>query len=84
MKLIRISAVWCTSCILTYPIWNQLKEHYPHFTFEEYDYDTDNEVIEKYQIGDILPVILVFNQDGEVTRMIGEKTFKEIQKILEQ
>ena len=82
MKLIRISSMWCTSCIVTYPIWNELKQEYPNIEFEELDYDMDD--ISNEQVGDILPVIILKNNDLELTRIIGEKSKTEIIKVLEE
>ncbi len=80
MKLIRISAIWCTSCIITYKYFNEIKNEYPNFEYEELDYDTDN--MEEYNIGNILPVIIVLKDNKEVTRIIGEKNTSEIKKVL--
>ncbi|MBE6159888.1 MAG: thioredoxin family protein [Lactobacillales bacterium] len=82
MKLVRISAIWCTSCILTYNDFNEIKEEYKEFEYEELDYDTDQ--IEEYNVGNILPVIIVYKDNKEVTRIIGEKRKKEIKKVLEE
>ena len=82
MKLVRISAIWCTSCILTYNDFKELKEEYKDFLYEELDYDTDD--IDKYNVGNILPVIIVYKDEKEVTRIIGEKRTKEIKKVLEE
>jgi len=82
MKLVRISAIWCTSCILTYNDFNEIKEEYKEFEYEELDYDTDQ--IEEYNVGNILPVIIVYKDNKEVTRIIGEKKKKEIKKVLEE
>jgi thiol-disulfide isomerase/thioredoxin len=82
MKLIRISAIWCTSCILTYSDWNKIKEEFPNLEYEELDYDTDD--IEKYNPKDILPVIIVLKDNKEITRITGEKKQKEIEKILKE
>ena len=82
MKLVRISAIWCTSCILTYNDFNEIKEEYKEFEYEELDYDTDK--IEEYNVGNILPVIIVYKDNKEVTRIIGEKRKKEIKKVLEE
>lgn len=84
MKLIRISAVWCTSCILTYSSWQEIQQKYPNYTYEEYDYDMDNEQVQSYRIGNILPVIIVMNGSREITRIIGEKTTKEIEQVLNE
>ena len=79
MKLIRISSMWCTSCIVTKKDWDEIKVKYD---YEEYDYDMDEELIKKYDVGNILPVIIVLDKDTEIDRIIGEKTKKEIEKIL--
>jgi hypothetical protein len=47
-----------------------------------YDYDENSELITKYNVGTILPVLIIMNKDREVVRIIGEKTNKEIIKIL--
>ena len=79
MKLVRISAIWCTSCILTKSDWDSIKEDYDYL---EYDYDMDEDVIKKYNVGKILPVIIVFDGDKEITRITGEKRKKEILEVL--
>ena len=82
MKLLRISAVWCTSCILTTSDFNKIKDTYKDFEYEELDYDTDD--IEKYSVGDTLPVIIIFKDNKEVDRIIGEKRFKEIDSKIKE
>ena len=82
MKLVRISAIWCTSCILTNKDFKEIKEEHKDFEYEELDYDTDD--IEKYNIGDILPVIIVYKDNKEITRIIGEKRKKEIENVIEE
>ena len=84
MKCLRISAIWCPSCLVTYSIWTEVKEQYPSFAFEEYDYDQDFEKIEPYHIGSILPVVILFKEGKEVARMIGEKSKQEIIEVIEQ
>jgi len=78
MKLIRISAVWCSSCIITYKDWNKLKETFSNYEYEEYDYDMDNDIVEKYNIGNIIPVIIALKDNNEIGRIIGEKNYKEL------
>lgn len=81
MKIVRISAIWCTSCILTHQDFNKIKEEYSDYTFEELDYDTD--FIDDYNIGDILPVIIVYKDNKEIKRIIGEKRYKDIKNEIE-
>ena len=81
MKIVRISAIWCTSCILTRKDFDMIKEKYSNAEYVELDYDTDE--LEEYNVGDILPVIIVYKNNIEISRIIGEKRFKEIDKVLE-
>ena len=83
MKLVRVSSLWCTSCIVTYKEWKKVKEKYPEYEYIEYDYDEDFEEVEKYNIGNILPVIIIFKNDLEVKRIIGEKKPDELLKEVE-
>ncbi len=82
MKIVRISAIWCTSCILTTKDFNQIKDKYNDIEYVELDYDTDD--IDKYNPGDTLPIIIIYKDNKEVTRIIGEKRFKEIDKVIEE
>ncbi len=85
MKFIRISALWCSSCILTLPLWEEIKKEYPNFLFEELDYDMDESQVEKYQIGKIIPVIIILDEENiEIGRIVGEKTKKEMVEYIEQ
>lgn len=83
MKYIKISAMWCPYCIVMNKIWKKVKEEYPNVTFTELDLDMDEES-EKYNVGDILPVIIRTKDDVEVARLIGEKTYEEVKKFIEE
>lgn len=82
MKLIKISSVWCPSCLIMNSRYNELVKKY-NLDIEECDYDMDIDVVEKYKIGDILPVVIVMDNKQELTRIIGEKSQKELNKIFE-
>ena len=83
MKLIKVTAVWCLSCILMNErINNAIKGK--DIDLIEYDYDDDEDIIEKYNIGKILPVLIITDDNGkELKRSIGEKTEKELNEFLE-
>jgi len=82
MKIIRISSVWCTSCIVTYKFWKELKQNNPNNEYVEYDYDEESVLVEKYNVGNILPVIIIFDNDKEIKRIVGEKSKKEMFDII--
>ena len=79
MKLVRISSMWCTSCIVTKGDWDNIKENYE---YEEYDYDMDEDKVKEFDVGKILPVIIIFKDNKEVLRIVGEKKKAEIEKML--
>lgn len=84
MELIRISAVWCSSCIITYKDWNKLKQNYSNYEYNEYDYDMDSEIVEKYNIGNTIPVVIAIKDGNEVGRIIGEKNYQELDAWLKE
>ena len=81
MEIIRISATWCSSCLITYKSYKKLKEKYLDIKFSEYDYDEDD--IDKFNVGNILPVIIIYKDDKEIKRIVGEKSEEELFKEVE-
>lgn len=75
-KIIVISAVWCPSCLILKKHLKKLKENYS-VDVEMYDYDFDEDIINKYDIGQTLPVIIIENK-----KLIGERTYEEIVEFL--
>ena len=57
---------------------------YPNIEYINYDYDLDEENIIKYNIGDIVPVVIFEKDNIEIKRIIGEKSKKEILDIMEK
>ena len=82
MKIVRINAMWCPGCLISKSIWKELENEFPKNEYIDYDYDLDEEEIEKYNVGEILPVVIIFDKDKEVKRIVGEKTKKELHKEL--
>jgi thiol-disulfide isomerase/thioredoxin len=80
-NIVVISAVWCPSCLILNKHLKKLKEEY-NVNITKLDYDFDD--IEEYNIGDKLPVMILKDEnDNEVKRLIGEKTYQEIVDFLE-
>ena len=63
MKIIIINAMWCPGCLISKSIWNEIKLMYPNIEYINYDYDLDEENIIKYNIGEIVPVV-IFEKDN--------------------
>lgn len=83
MQLIKISAIWCPACLVMRPRLDKIKEIFPNIEQIEYDYDLDEDIVNKYEVKDKLPVFILVDNDKELTRIIGEKTVEELTNILE-
>lgn len=79
MKIIRISAIWCSSCIIMKSRFNEVIND-KNIEIINLDYDLDD--IEKYNVGEILPVFIKIENDKEVNRLIGEHTKNEIESFI--
>lgn len=80
--IIRISAMWCSSCIIMKSRFNDVIKNYD-IKVIDYDYDFDSEKIKEYNIGDILPVMIKLENNKEVKRLVGEHTKEEIINFIE-
>lgn len=83
MRIIKITASWCPSCL----IMNDMIEdviNSRNFELTSYDFDMDDEVVKKYNIGNILPVLIKFNDNNEeLSRLVGEHSKKEVEEFIE-
>ena len=83
MKVLKFSAIWCPSCLIMNNVINKIKEEY-ELEITNYDYDMDEEIVKKFDIGNVLPVLIFVDEKGhEIKRVIGEKSKKELEKIIE-
>ena len=80
-KIVVISAVWCPSCLILKKHLKKLKEEF-NLEIETLDYDFDEDEVLKYNVGDKLPVVVSKDDDNEIDRLIGEKTYEEIVDFL--
>ncbi len=76
MKVIRISAIWCSSCLIMKSRFNEVASEL-NIDIIDYDYDIDTDMVDKYNVTDILPVYIKGDK-----RLVGEHTKEEIRKFL--
>ena len=82
MKIIKIGAIWCPGCLVMKKIWKNIEKE-NELNIKELDYDIDKEEVEKYNIGNILPVIIFLNdKEQELERLIGEQKEEKILEII--
>lgn len=79
MKIIRISAIWCSSCIIMKSRFNDVIKD-KDIEVISLDYDMDD--IDEYKAGDILPVYIKIENNKETGRLIGEHSKEEIERFL--
>ena len=83
-ELLVISAVWCPSCLILNKSLKKLRKEYPNLEINKLDYDLDEDIIKEYNIGNKLPVMIIKEDNIEKKRLIGEKTYEEIQDFLKE
>ena len=84
MKVIKVGAVWCGSCLTMKHTWNEIEKNY-NIEVISLDYDFDEEDVEKLNVGDKLPVAIILDDNNnELERIIGEKKKQEIIDIIEK
>ena len=76
MEVIRISALWCSSCLVMKSRFNDVAKEY-NIDIIDLDYDLDYDEIEKYNVSEVLPVYIKGDK-----RLEGERTKEEIRKFL--
>ena len=82
MKLIKVGAVWCPSCLIMATRINKIVSQYK-LELINYDYDIDTEIVEKYNVGKVLPVMILLDEnDQEIDRLIGEQSLKKLEEFI--
>lgn len=80
-EIIVVSAVWCPSCLILKKHLKKLKEE-QGIDVTYLDYDFDEEEVKKYDVKDILPVMIITENGKEINRLTGEKSYEEIIEFL--
>ncbi len=79
MKIKMVTAVWCHACLLMKKRIKEFqKTHDIQFEFIDLDFDSDKLV--GLDIGKVLPVYFIYQDDKLLKRFIGEKTLVELEK----
>lgn len=80
MKIVKISAIWCSSCIIMKSRFNDVIKD-KSIEVINLDYDMDD--IDEYNVGEILPVYIKLENEKEKSRLIGEHSKEEIERFLD-
>ena len=83
MKLFKISAMWCMSCIVINNLLdNVLSKYKVLFDIESLDYDVDFTLVSKYNVSSVLPVYILMDSSGEIDRLVGEVSESQLISFL--
>ena len=80
-EIVVVSAIWCPSCLILKKHLKKLKEEH-NIDVTYLDYDFDEEEVKKYDVKDILPVMIITENGKEINRLTGEKTYEKITEFL--
>jgi thiol-disulfide isomerase/thioredoxin len=83
MRVVKIGAVWCNGCLVMNNVWNKVLKTKDVDT-KVLDIDMDEEEVKNYNVGDILPVFIFYIGDKEVKRIVGEVSYDEMIKVIEE
>lgn len=84
LKIVRISAMWCPACIIMNKFWSNVEKEFPNIEFVTYDLDMDEDVVKEYTPGDVLPVLIAFEDGKEFKRTVGEKNLEDTKRFIEE
>lgn len=82
MKIIKVSAIWCSGCLSMKKVWREIESEYPDLEIVNYDYDMDSDKVSELNVGKILPVTIFIN-NGE-KRLVGEQTKEQIVDVIKE
>ncbi len=83
MKVIKITAIWCSACLIMNKRWKEIEKEYD-FETVSYDLDFDEDEVKEYEVGEKLPVFIFLDGDKEIGRLIGEKSLDQIREYIEE
>ena len=79
MKVVKINAIWCSGCLVMNKRWKNILKSYDIDTIN-LDYDMDEDEVNIYNVGDILPVFIFFDGDKEIDRVTFESRVETYKK----
>ncbi len=78
MKVLKFGAVWCSSCLIMKPRWEEIEKEHDWLTTEYYDADEHPDIIEDYGIETIPCFIFLDKENEEIERLQGEISKEEL------
>ncbi|MDD3663003.1 MAG: thioredoxin family protein [Candidatus Pacebacteria bacterium] len=85
MKVLKIGAVWCSGCLVMKPRWAEIEKENPWLETKYYEFDDSPLIVEKYKIGENLPVFIFLDkEENELFRLEGEISKEELVRLIKE
>ncbi len=85
MKVIKIGAEWCSSCVIMKSRWVEIEKAQPWLKTEYLDFDQDKQKLKKYKAEkeEELPVFIFLDKKRqEFLRLYGQPSVKKLLEIV--
>jgi thiol-disulfide isomerase/thioredoxin len=82
MKVIKIGALWCSSCLIMKPRWVKIEKELSWLNTEYFDADENQDLIKKYLITDYPCFIFLDKDNKEIHREYGEVNKDKLIEII--
>lgn len=83
MRVLKFGALWCPGCIIMRARWKEINKKLPWLETVYFDYDEDKEMINKWQITDVLPVFIFVDKfNNELIRLTGEPSKEKLLTLI--
>jgi thioredoxin 1 len=79
LSVVKFSASWCSPCKKLEPILVKMEKEFPEVKVYSVDIDELTKLAKKYKILSV-PSLLFFNEEKEVTRIVGLQPTEVVRK----
>lgn len=79
LSVVKFSASWCMPCKKLEPILVKMEKEFPEIKIYLVDIDELTKLAQKYKIMSV-PSLLFFNEEKEVTRVVGLQPTEVVRK----
>lgn len=84
MKVLKFGAVWCNTCLVMKPRWEEIEQEHDWLETEYYDADEREDLIEEHEV-ETIPSFIFLNQEGEeIERLKGEVSKEKLVETIKE
>jgi thiol-disulfide isomerase/thioredoxin len=84
MNVIKFSAEWCGPCKTMTPLFERASKQFPDIKFVDSDVEENVELADKYHIRNVPTILVVDDNDNEISRMSGSLSYMQLCSFIEK